>query len=456
MPKEGKAGDFKINLNVLQIEHQSGISVSDFYNNDIVKKNLRSSWLEKCEKVYKKEERYDNSKQIVLNINSQMINFEAIQNKSIIKRDNKAEVFSAKGGGSTKSPWVCLDKDKKTEKIKANNSYIIQQWKEGEYLESNPTMETILLDLDIYEDLLQIFGIKDVSKWKCIAPNIFENLDFRCIGIIDINNTTTNYGGINSKEKIDPIYDFALSVKASWLIADIPGVYKSIGIPVSEVWIKQYYKIENNHSNNTTFIPTIVCLDDDEKFQKFIIGSPNVEYRVVLPIRLNNKITEKLRNLSIEEGDELMRWLMINQDPTEEEKKFPPNNIIYTTLLTVLQIDNNDFYVFAIQNNSKTMGALNKETRIKKILGIYEDVKLIEQVQDIKSDASINKEKNTTEKKKEENEKNITEKKKEENEKNITEKKKEENEKNTKLNKRLKLEELKSTKSIIKSKGKRI
>ncbi len=261
--------------------------------------------------------------------------------------------------------------------IHANLSFIIQQWKEGNYTKDNRDIETYLVDVTIFSELLEQFGITDVNAWQSIAPNIFQFLNFKIIGNIDLQSTKNNWGGINPTK--NECYNAALSLVASCIFADISSVYKKIGIPVTHTWVGKYYEneigieIEKQTINLFHFIPpSIVSMDNTSiDVKKKLLLTPEVEFRIILELEINDCIAETLQILKPEEGDELMKCLAIDK-LKDSDKIYKKDHPLYG-LISGLQRKNQRKFIFALTDIfqlMKTKKSISniQEQRIHKLL----------------------------------------------------------------------------------------
>ena len=367
----GKYTEYGIFLNVASIERYSNISLLDLYHIESFSEIFSNTWLSKCTDEYlEQENRYDRNNIIVINVNQPIDLAKSWEEKYIVIYQPKIPDPNGIALWTRKSI-------KNEILIHANLSFSIQQWKEGGYTEDNHTIENYKVDVTIFSETLEQFGITDISAWQSIAPNIFQFLNYRIIGNIDLQTTKNNWGGINPIK--NECYNAALSLVASCIFADISSVYKKIGIPVTHTWVMKYYEneigieIEKQNINLLHFIPpSIVSMDNTSiDVKKKLLLTPEVEFRILLELEISDYIGERLQILKPEEGDELMKCLAIDK-LKDSDKIYKKDHIIYE-LISGLKRSNQRKFIFALTDIfqlMKTKKSISniQEQRIHKLL----------------------------------------------------------------------------------------
>ena len=365
----GKYTTYAVFLNVVTVEKASGITLCDLYRDSYVKDQLTASWLTPLSPVSTDENigqtpRYD-STSLYIDIKHD-IDEESCDNRYISARIPKPETSTT---GIPKNAWVTQTADQDS-RIKASLSYSIQQWKEGNYCidNSNSTMQKVLIDLNIYESLLEQFCIVELTKWKALAPIIFSNLDYKAICQLDKTGTRTSFGGINGEIDTDEIFDFALSLRASCILADIFGVYQRIGIPVTEEWVCKHFGIPVKSTSSSNFpLPSVQSMDKEDDRSR-TIGSPNVEYRVLINFTeglFGKKTWDHISGLNVDQGIELMQAIesakILQEEPTFSDPKL---SFLFQRLPEVLEMS-----IFALSKTSENMGTSElRKSRIERFL----------------------------------------------------------------------------------------
>ena len=341
---KGQYTDYVVFLNVITVEKASGITLCDLYQDSYVKKQLTPSWLTPLPNTDENSaSRYD-SNSIYIDIHA--INEDSHTNRYISSRLSR---------GDPKSPWVTQSDPPRP---KASLPYTIQQWKSGDYDLNNETLQKVLVDLNIYDSLLQQFCIvdKDVKTfpvWKALAPIIFDNLQYKAICQVDKTSTRTSYGGLNGEISKDEKVDFGISLRASCIIADIVGVYRKIGVPVTGEWVCSYYNVPFKPNSNSTFF-SVLSMDKEEDRAK-VLGSQTTEYRVLVNFNVGMqkaKTWSTISGLSADQGVELMTAIQ-NATTSDEEPTFSNEGVsfLYQKINTPMAMS-----VCALSNRSEDVG----------------------------------------------------------------------------------------------------
>lgn len=367
--------EHKVFLNVNMVEKFGDVNMIDLYTMDTNSKNLAPSWLKPCTKEYNeldKSLRYDRSEMIIVDVRSKTpSNYEEITALKYVIKMIPVRVKKTKNNQSI-DPWVRQDANK-IDRIHANLSYAIEQWSEGEYDADNKTLQTILLDVTMYEEVLEPLGIKTARTWEKLAPYIFSNLDFKIIGYVDIKSSQSNFGGVNNSE--NSMYNFALTINASCMIGDIASTYKKMGVPLTKKWIETHYNVKSDPSDVDFIPPAVICVDDQDNKPLCgkLLAAKNTEFIALLAVQLRPDQIESIQRLSPEEGSELMRFIENSDLDMIEEGALPPENIVYQMLKTFSA--ETSFFVFAItQRTSLNLGSNDNAHQLHRIKQFYDGI----------------------------------------------------------------------------------
>ncbi len=358
-PPQGKYVNWTIFLNVNSVEKQGALSLLDLYNHKATAQYMPITWLKECTKDYdenKPSARYDRTETVIIDVSNPVDYDKGVQQGSlVVPRVETDEKY-----------WIREDMEKQ-EHMKADLSYIIQQWK-GDYAEAEQKkeIETILVGVIMYEEVLASFCITDPKQWAMIGPSIFQNLQYKLVGTVDIKNTLTNFGGINGKD--DSVYKYALSLYVNCIIADVGAAYRKIGIPVSPEWIAKRYGASLPQTKDPAFIrDTVTSLRDDAPhIAAKLLGEGDVEFRVVLGVFIPPLVLREISKFSQEDGDLFMHAL---GNPTFTPEDMDTMSTHVQTLYTALNRDYMTTYVFALAEKIVAPGGeAVQETSIKKFI----------------------------------------------------------------------------------------
>ncbi len=366
--------EHKVFLNVNTVEKFGDVNMIDLYTMDTNSKNLAPSWLKPCTKEYNeldKSLRYDRSEMIIVDVRSKTpSNYEEITALNYVIKMIPVRVKKTKK--KSIDPWVRQDANE-IDRIHANLSYAIEQWSEGEYDDDNKTLQTILLDVTMYDDVLEPLGIKNTRTWEKLAPYIFSNFDFKIIGYVDIKSSQSNFGGVNNSE--NPMYNFALTINASCMIGDIASTYKKMGVPLTKKWIETHYNVKSDPSDVDFIPPPVICVDDQDNkpLCSKLLAAKNTEFIALLAVQLRPDQIENIQRLSPEEGSELMRFIENSDLDMIEEGALPPENIVYQMLKTFSA--ETSFFVFAItQRTNLNLGSNYNAHQLHRIKQFYDGI----------------------------------------------------------------------------------
>ena len=126
----------------------------------------------------------------------------------------------------------------KPESARADLTFTVQQWAHGTPW-SKASQQYVAVGMTLYEGLLgPVFGITNVATWEALAPIIFTKLSAKFFGFVDTMNSDAAFGGISAVER----YNFSLQLFPSCMIADLEGLSRRIGIPVTAEYVAEYIK----------------------------------------------------------------------------------------------------------------------------------------------------------------------------------------------------------------------
>ncbi len=357
--------NYTVFLNAGAVEKQRGIdlnSVYQYYANTS-EGDLQSSWLKRCTLNFNEEDlktRYDHSQNIILSV-SNPLNYEKAINEHCLLETMVS--FS-------ETNWVWTDKEQK-EHMKAQISYAVKQWK-GEYVEK--TVETIFIQVVIYEEALSSFCITDLNTWKTLAELIFKNLNYKMIGSPDVKLTKNNFYSINEQEDLK--FNFALSININCLLTDVIDLYRKIGIPVTVNWVAKHYKVSSLHQKNKddTFQPALITNLNETSSDIItnILLDRNIKYHVIITgIDISEYVYQQVReNFSPDDGDIMCNSIIIPLNNLNDFLKDKKNYIKQTC--PALNNPNNTnivYHVFALwQNSTPNYNENYQTTRIKRFI----------------------------------------------------------------------------------------
>jgi hypothetical protein len=240
-------------------------------------------------------------------------------------------------------------------RAKAQIYYAAQQWK-GAFEDGR--IETVMVSAVLFDDLLHPFRISDVQKWERMAPNLWRHLDHVLIAEVDIKATN---GNVINQAVDDPVYAFALALRGTCLVADIPALYRKIGILVSPEWVGKTFAQQAQHVDDFHPSAVINVTEEPSLAGKLMGGAAagRTEFRVVLAIYVGEKLAADIARLSQVEGDELMGVLKYGDN---HPHKLSDDHVVHQRLAPALRRDTLDMCVFALSTPQLTAAVAARRT----------------------------------------------------------------------------------------------
>ena len=335
-----KYPDWSVFLNVSGVDRLGNINLIDLYNHQATSQNLKSSRLEKCTKKFDVDDdyatRYDRSRRVVIDVTNPPDFEKAVDLGCIVTSqvDNDSAMWFAQ-------------KDTQSEKtMKAQITYTVQQWR-GDYerARASDEIETIMVQAVMWPETLSLFSISDVDQWVKVGPNIFNALNYKLVGVIDVKGTQTNFGGINGSTE-DGEYNFALALRADCLLADVAQAYRKIGIPVSRDWVSAH--LGSARQTDPTFVPqSVTNMEEKPEVSAKILGCEGVEFRVLVGATIPPRLLKNISQFRESDGDKLLGAIANTQITDKEIEAMEP---YVQELFNNLQRDYLPKYVFALSS----------------------------------------------------------------------------------------------------------
>ncbi len=225
--------------------------------------------------------------------------------------------------------------------------FAVEQW-EGDYEHAKDTgaVESFQVSAPVYEEQLGGFCITDVEAWRQFAPHAFPHTDYVLFGHLDPRSMETLGGGLGDDESVT-----ALPMRVKFLLADVAGAYRRVGIPVTRDWAKQHCGFAVGGALDASKTPpSVVNLTDTAALgdRGGALHHPDTEFRVLINANINIYNQPKIGALSNSEGDELMRLLELpSYAAAGQDQHLPPEHAVYQ-LASSLQSNNAKFQLFAL------------------------------------------------------------------------------------------------------------
>jgi hypothetical protein len=169
--------------------------------------------------------------------------------------------------------------------------------------------QTGILGTALYKEHIERMLVATMPEWNALGPTIVRHIDAAMTGYIDLKKTADHFSAALAEG-----YDFAFFLRSVVFSVNLESLYRRIGVPVTEEFVRAFYKLEApgeaSAAENLVAKREAVRRMGADGATKMTCdwaraNPARVEFRMV--VAANEKILPKIAALSPEEGAVLVQ-----------------------------------------------------------------------------------------------------------------------------------------------------